>query len=368
LSNELNRRELLRGGPPNPERICAPDGRANEVGSPRQPEPVVVPLGHYRFDAMGCQFELFFPGGLTKGSMDASGRVASLVAQIENEISVYRPGSTLSRLNAAAARQPVPVSGHLATLLPLCLDWHAWTGGAFDCTLGPLARAWGFRIRQPRMPEPEAIAAALEITGTRWLEWTGDPPAIRFLREGMEVDFNGIGKGHAMQEAAGLLSGSGQRHFLVHGGQSSVVAAGNESGREGSDKGPPGWRIGIADPLVPRRRLAEVRLVDQALATSGSGRQALIHNGRRYGHVLDPRTGWPASHWLSATVIHTDPTVCDVLSTAVMVMSEAEVDAFAAKHPAVGIVNAREFPDGQGLELKTWNLAGRDVTFDPAAA
>ncbi len=363
MSEELNRRELFQRGPRNPELLRAPASQAGAIGPGSVPDDPGAPLGHYRFDAMGCQFELFFPGGLTKASVDASGRVASLVELIENEISVYRPGSTLSRLNAAAARQPVPVSGHLATLLPLCLDWHAWTGGAFDCTLGPLARIWGFRVRQPRMPQPEAIAAALEISGTRWLEWTDDSSTLRFLRESVEVDFNGIGKGHAMQEAAGLLTGLGQRHFLVHGGQSSVVAAGNESGREGSKMGQPGWRIGIADPLVPRKRLAEIRLVDEALATSGSGRQALIHNGRRYGHVLDPRTGWPASHWLSATVIHTDATVCDVVSTAVMVMSEAEVDAFAANHPAVGIVNARELPDCQGLELKTWNLAGREVTF-----
>lgn len=367
MSEELNRRDLLRLTPLK----AGPAGLSGSetAGPPGQPvwTEREAALGEYRFAAMGCQFELFFPGGLGKAVVEAGGRVADLVELIENEISVYRPGSSLSRLNAAAARRPVPVSGHLAGLLPICLDWNARTGGAYDCTLGPLARAWGFRVRQPRLPSPEEIAAALETTGSHWLEWSSEVPSIRFRREGVEIDFNGIGKGYAMRAAAELLRGAGQRHFLVHGGQSSVVAAGHETGAADLESEARGWRIGIADPIVPRRRIAEIRLVDEALATSGSARQALIHQGQRYGHVLDPRTGWPAGHWLSATAIHADATVCDALSTALMVMSEAEIDIFAREHPVVGILNTRVLPEEQGLELKTWNIGARDIVISPPA-
>jgi thiamine biosynthesis lipoprotein len=215
------------------------------------------------------------------------------------------------------------------------------------------------------MPEAKALAAAHHVTGTRWLEWDAAARSVRFARDGVEIDFNGIGKGFAMDEAASLARSAGLGDFLLHGGQSSVVAAGHER-RGGPNEVEPGWRIGIADPLVPRRRLAEVRLVDEALATSGSARQSFIHDGQRYGHVLDPRTGWPARHWLSTTVIHVSATVCDVLSTATMVMSETEIDALAASRPEVVIVAVRTDAAAQGLETRTWNV--RDDRFQRCPA
>ena len=141
---------------------------------------------------------------------------------------------------------------------------------------------------------------------------------VRFARPGVELNLGAVGKGYALDRIAATLRGAGVQHALLSAGRSSVVAIGG-MGR--------GWPI---DVVSPRREapLARVWLRDAALGTSGAGEQFAIVDGRRYGHVLDPRTGWPADGMLSATVVCTSAADADALSTAFLVAGPALADRF----------------------------------------
>ena len=196
-----------------------------------------------------------------------------------------------------------------------------------------------------------------------------DDQRVHFLREGISIDLGGIGKGYSIDRATELIESEGISDFLIHGGQSSVTARGHRAVHEE----PNGWTIGISHPTVPNVRLAELYLRDQSLGTSGSARQGFFHQGKRYGHVIDPRNGWPASQFLSTTVITPTAAEADALATAFFVMSIDEVSHYCAEHPqvkaivifdckesdATGTEGARSTTKG-GLEIRTFNLQPDD--------
>jgi thiamine biosynthesis lipoprotein len=153
---------------------------------------------------------------------------------------------------------------------------------------------------------------------------------VAFGKPGISVNLNSIGKGYALDRMAELLGLQSVDDYLLHGGKSSVLARGNQPGR-----GEAGWTVGLRHPLRPAERLAEFSLRDQALSTSGSGTQFFIRRGRRYGHILDPRTGRPAEGLYSATVLAPTAAEADALSTAFYVMGPDRVDPYCAEHPEI---------------------------------
>ena len=191
----------------------------------------------------------------------------------------------------------MPVEPRLFAILQLAQQLYRDTDGALDITSGPLSEMWGFSRRQGRLPSDVEIAAALERVGMDDVVLDAANQTVAFRRPGVTLHLNSIGKGYALDRMAELLDADGVGHYLLHGGRSSVLARGDCPGG-----GRPGWTIGVPHPLRPADRLAELYLVDQALGTSGSGTQFFQHGGRRYGHLLDPRTGWPATGVYSATV------------------------------------------------------------------
>lgn len=227
----------------------------------------------------------------------AAAEAVAEVRRIEAAYSRYRPDSIVSRLNAAAGGGALPVDDETAALLDFGATLHAESAGRFDLTSGVLRRAWDFR--GGRVPSPEAVSALLPLVGWNRVEWpTADASSPRRLRlpvAGMELDFGGIGKEYAADRAAGVLGALGVRHGWVNlGGDIRVVGP-----RPGG--GP--WWFGIAHPRRPGAVIASVPLVGGALATSGDYERYLEADGRRFGHLLDPRTGWPASDWQSVSVV-----------------------------------------------------------------
>jgi thiamine biosynthesis lipoprotein len=153
--------------------------------------------------------------------------------------------------------------------------------------------------------------------GRCWLELDPSASAIRFRKPGVEINLGAIGKGYALDRCAELFAQAGVLDYVIHGGQSSVLARGSRVGRAADDSG---WTVGLRHPLRAEQRYVEIDLQDRALGTSGSGNQFFHHRGRRYGHVLDPRTGWPAEGVLSCTVLAPSAAIADALSTAFFVM------------------------------------------------
>ena len=193
--------------------------------------------------------------------------------------------------------QPVVVSRHLIDLLADCQRLHRETGGAFDITTMPLSRCWGFLRREGRVPDPEAIEAARALVGFDAVQLDRDDWSVRFGRTGLELNLGAIGKGYALDRASSGLRASGVGHALLSAGRSSLLAIGGRGH---------GWRIDLVSPLVTGRAIAGVWLRNAALGTSGAGEQFVIADGHRYGHVIDPRTGWPANGVLSASVVASD--------------------------------------------------------------
>jgi thiamine biosynthesis lipoprotein len=299
--------------------------------------------------AMASEFEICLPVPRYAGAAASALDALDLVETLEAQLSVFRPESEISRINRTAAQQPVEVEPRLFALVEQALAVSAQTAGAYDVTAGPLWEAWGFARREGAVPAPEQLAEARQRVGAQWVELDHQRRTVHFRQPGVQLNLGSIGKGYAVDRCAERLAADGIDEFRIHGGQSSVLARGQ-------------WTVGVRDPLRPDRRLGELRLVDQALGTSGAQFQSFRHRGRRYGHILDPRTGWPAEGVLSATVLASTAALADALSTAFYVMGPEASLAFCREHQlaAVLVCPARQGPGEEihtaGLSPEQWNL------------
>lgn len=257
---------------------------------------------------MACRFEVVLPDA-NAAHVELARRALDEADRQERTLSVFREDSAVTFLNRTASRRPVAAGRELFRLLTLCRDLSERTEGAFDITSTPLSRCWGFLRRAGRVPDPEALETARSSVGMPGVELQEAGRSVRFRHGGTELNFGAIGKGHALDRMTALLR-PGVRHALLAAGGSSIFAMGG-----GAD----GWRIDIRSRRVAKGTLARVRLRDAALGTSGAGEQYVDADGVRYGHVIDPRTGWPAAGVVSATVICDRAAIADALSTAFLV-------------------------------------------------
>jgi thiamine biosynthesis lipoprotein len=318
---------------------------------------------------MACLFEIVFDAAQYRELTDAAIEALELVARLEDQLTVYRETSEVSQLNRLAAEQPVRVESGLFRLLKRAVALYDQTGGAVDVTAGPLSRIWGFYRRQGRMPSSGEIATALQSVGSRHLDLDAATQTIRFRQPGMELNLGAVGKGYALDQAADALVAAGMNDFLIHGGNSSVLARGRRASAECEIQNTESeashsafrtphsafWTVALRHPLRPHIRVAEFILEDQALGTSGSGTQYFHHQGKRYGHIIDPRTGWPADKVLSATVIAPSAEQADALSTAFYVMGLEPAREFCVAHPEIAALLTTQSGAGQ-IELHPINL------------
>lgn len=273
--------------------------------------------------AMACRFEVLLAGEDAR-FVAAAREALDEADRIETALTVFRDTSELVRVNRTAGDGPAAVDAELLGLLTLCRELHDRTGRAFDVTSTPLSRCWGFLTREGRLPPPEAIDAARDLVGMHHVELDGVRQTVRFSRPGMELNLGSIGKGYALARMAALLQQRGVADALLSAGGSSVLALGGPSR---------GWMIDLRSRRVARPRLARLYLSNGAIGTSGAGEQYVDVGGTRYGHVLDPRTGWPASGLLSVSVVTGDAAVADALSTAFLVGGIELADQYCDAHP-----------------------------------
>jgi thiamine biosynthesis lipoprotein len=302
---------------------------------------------------MACDFEVQLAASRHDGATRHALAALDLVEALEDQLSIYRPHTELMRINREAASGPVHVEPRLFALFSLAADLHAETGGAFDITTGPLSEAWGFSKRAGRMPTDEEVATALERVGMDGIVLESGQRTVEFRKPGLSLHLNSIGKGYALDRMGELFDSVGVGDYLLHGGRSSVLARGT---RPGVSDG--GWVIGLPHPLQPGERLGEVELVNQALGTSGSGTQFFEHEGRRYGHLLDPRSGRPVDGIYSATAIAATGAEADALSTAFYVLGVAGTAEYCARHADVGaiLVTAADDDSPDAVGVSTFGL------------
>lgn len=297
--------------------------------------------------AMACDFQIQFPANREQDITPPALEALDLIERIEDQLTVYRDDSEVLRVNRLAASEPVRVEPPLFGLYQLVQRLHEETGGAFDATSGALSKVWGFSRREGRLPSEDEIENAKRRVGFQHVELNADSHTIQFARPDVEINFNSSGKGYALDRAAESLDAAGVADYVFHGGRSSVFARGRDSD---------GWAIGLRHPLRPQQRLAELRLRNEALSTSGSATQFFIHRGKRYGHILDPRTGWPAEGIYSATAIAPTAVEADALSTAFYVMGLEEVALYCERRPDIRALLVCSTERGGEVALYSFNL------------
>jgi len=271
---------------------------------------------------MACRFVVTLSGEDGR-HIPAAREALDEVDRLEAVLTVFRDTSEVAELNRVAALRPVPVGRDVRVLLARSRELRAATEGAFDPTSLPLSRCWGFLRRSGRLPAPEEIEAARESVGLEHVTLDEEAGTVRYARSGVELSFNSIGKGYAVDRVAAVLGERGVGRALVSAGGSSVRAIGG---------GAEGFRIDVRSPRLSAP-LARLRLRDAALGTSGAGEQFFAADGRRYGHVLDPRTGWPTEGVLSVSVVGDDGATADALATAFLVGGASLAERYCAAHP-----------------------------------
>ncbi len=288
-------------------------------------------------EAMGCRFEVVF-NLLDNGVATSIGTDAlNIIEYIEEKLSIYRPSSEISGINASSSTRWHDLSQDVFDLLLLAKQLHSQTSGTFDVTTGPLIKAWGFLQKQGRTPSPEKLAEALACSGMKNIQFHEHEHKIRFQQPDIEINLGAIGKGWAIDKAVDHIDMEGIENFLIHGGHSSVRSRGTR-GLAGQQTEPDGWPIGLRHPLFRDKRIGTIMLQNKALGTSGSGTQFFIEKGQKIGHILDPRTGQPASGVLSATVLADTAAEADALATAAYILGPQEIDLIAPEESAVAAI------------------------------
>lgn len=286
---------------------------------------------------MATRFEFVLQGDDATALRAAGEEAIREIERLEAQISIYRPASELSQLNARAAYEPVRVEPRLFKLLQRARQMAEETEGAFDITVAPLMRCWGLMQKEGRVPSADELLTAKACTGWQHLLLDENNFTVRFAMKGLMLDLGSIGKGYALDEAADILRETGVTSALLHGGTSTIYALGHPHGASA-------WTIALADPQIEGARfiatgseeirsrftpLANVALCDESLSVSAVWGKSFSTNGKTYGHVIDPRLGEPVDGALMSACVLPSATETDALSTALLVGGVKEWEKFS---------------------------------------
>jgi thiamine biosynthesis lipoprotein len=276
---------------------------------------------------MATRFEIVLHGANPVALRAAGEEALEEVDRVEALLSLYRNTSEIAHVNARASREPVRVSPPVFRLLEQARRLSEETGGAFDITIAPLVRCWGFMGATGHMPPPEAVAAAREKVGWNLVDLDAPNFTVRFAREGVMLDLGALGKGYAIERAAEILRDDGVTSAILHGGTSTVHAIGHPPDSDA-------WKIAIERPVedssMPPSLLATVPLKDESLSVSAIWGRSFQSGDKTYGHVIDPRTGQPVEAALLSAVALSSATETDALSTALLTLGSAGLQQIAS--------------------------------------
>lgn len=296
----------------------------------------------FTFQAFGTRCRVVFAAP-APGASKLKLLVMEWVAAFEAKYSRFLPSSLISRINAAAGREPVALDAEAEQLFALCDRMHFVTGGIFDPTALPLIHLWNWKAEPPVIPTEDQINAAKQLVG--WRKVQRSPGRVFLPQSGMGLDLGGMGKEFAVDRVAQLLAVAGATSMLVDFGADVRTIGPPSDGR-------PGWHIGLDDPRQPGRCWCGLGLREGAVATSGDYIRRFEANGRRFGHILDVRTGYPVNNSCRAvSVLAPTWTLAGMLSTAVFVLGpvdgmrllEAQFGAAGAIVTAHDIISSRRF-------------------------
>jgi FAD:protein FMN transferase len=281
-----------------------------------------------RYDAsrlsMACVYAIVAYGEDGEALPRAVEGALAEVDRIDRLMSHYRRDSPLSDLNRNAADGPVAVEPELFDFIARAVQYSRDSEGAFDITVGPLMKAWGFFGGEGRVPSDAELRVARRLVGYRHVVLNASERTIRFDAEGIELDLGGIAKGYAVDRALGVLARHRVRAALISAGGSTIYGLGAPPGHEA-------WEIRIQDPMAPHRIAFTVALKDRALSIAGSSEKFFESGGKRYSHIMDPRSGRPVEGLLSVVVLASSGTAGDALDDALFVQGVEKSRAYLTR-------------------------------------
>lgn len=299
----------------------------------------------FREPHMGTQFQIIlYAPDKTKADKAAKDTFAR-IEFLNRTMSDYQDTSELMRLCAKAGGPPVPVSAELFFVLSRAQEVSRLSDGAFDVTIGPVVRLWRTARKLRKLPDPEKLAKARALVGWRNIRLDVKKRTVQLLKAGMRLDLGGIGKGYAADEALAVLKKHGISRALVAAGGDIVV------GSPPPDKD--GWKIAIA-PLLSEKDAGRLVLHDAAVSTSGDAEQFVEIGGRRYSHIVDPRTGIGLLGRMSVTVVAKKGIDADSLTKVAAVLGPEKglpiVEANGAAGRMVRMMASKDFPPLRSTE------------------
>jgi thiamine biosynthesis lipoprotein len=297
----------------------------------------------------------------------ASREVVRQIALLERRWSVFRSSSEFHTIAEAAGRHPVLIHPDTAHLLQRAVELGELSGGRFDITGGAVTRLWRAAAEHGVPPQPAEIAERLRLVDWRELHLDAERPSAYLPRAGQQLDPGGIGKGFAADRARRIYRRYGIRHGFINLGGNVLTLGGRPDGAA--------WKVGIRTPAsapcaAPRSGQTGAALIgyvevrDAAVVTSGDYEDCFEHGGRRYHHIIDPRTGYPAdTDTVSVTIVAPSATDADALATAVLLMGSAEgLDLInslpVAEALLIGPEGGLQLSAGMGSVLKSSGFAG----------
>ena len=309
---------------------------ASPVSSSSQSKPLMYQESRR---LMWTKFEIVAYGPDRARLAEAAEAAFEEIDRLDRQMSNYSATSELTYINHNAAREDIVVEKELFDLLKLSIDYSRSTGGAFDITVGPLMKAWGFFDSRGRVPEADELRSVMERVGFKHVALNESTHTIRFDRQGAELDLGGIAKGYAVDKAAEILRASGVTRAFITAGSSSICAIGAPPGQTS-------WRVQVSGPLDRSLKLDAVEIKDLSISTSACREKTFESAGKTYCHIMDPRIGRPIEGLISATIITQQGVEAEAYSKALMVMGVEKARELLKTRPHIRAILFYNQPEG----------------------
>ncbi|WP_264524275.1 FAD:protein FMN transferase [Flavobacterium sp. N502536] len=274
---------------------------------------------------MGGRFDISI---VAKDSLTAEQNIDAVIAEItriENLISDWKPDSQVSQVNQNAGIRPVKVDREVFELTQRAIQFSEATRGGFDVSFAAMDRIWKFDGSMTEMPSPEAIKKSVEKVGYKNIILDSVQSTIFLKLKGMKIGFGALGEGYATDKCRNMMLEKGIKAGIVNGSGDMTAWGRQPNGKD--------WNIGMTNPFHPDTLFAVVPLNNGAVTTSGSYEKFVVFDGKRYSHIINPATGYPATGLCSVSVFGPNAETANGLSTSLMVLGQKEGLLLLKKYP-----------------------------------
>jgi thiamine biosynthesis lipoprotein len=274
---------------------------------------------------MGSVFELVVVENDSATAQQHFRKTIIEIERMENLISEWRPHTQISQVNQNAGIGPVKVDREVFELTQRAIKYSQLTDGAFDISTAALNRVWVFDGSMEEAPSKESIQQSIQNVGYQYITLDSLNSTIFLQNKGMKIGFGSIGKGYAADKGRELLQSIGVKGGIVN-------ASGDLSAWGTQPNGKP-WKVGVANPFKAHKMVKVLKLKNGSATTSGSNEKFAEIHGKRYSHIINPKTGWPSEGIISVTVSGSSAEFANFLSTSIMVLGKKEGRKLLSKYP-----------------------------------